>query len=446
MRITAAHIKDFKRIHDIEIRPDADRTLILIGGKNAQGKSSILDALTAAFGGKRSQPTDPIRHGAESAEIFVELDGGELSIKRVIVAGGESVIEVRDRFGAVKSPQAILDKLVGARFLDPLAFLQLPAKEQRATLMKLIDGADRISGLNEKRQRAFDKRTEIGRDLTKAEGELARLPEAKIESPIDVAALTAEERTFTDVARAADTARSRHREAQAATAAAKSAFSEAKSRAADIEAQIQALTKRLAEVRGDANSLGLEVGKNADAERATETAVREAEARWDELKPRRIQVDADLARANEHNRAVFAAEASAKRRTEAEAEVAKLSKERDDLTAVLGTIDARKAEILGAAKLPVDGLSVADDGIELHGVPFAQASGAERLRVALALAMAAAPELGDVWIRDGALLDEESLELVAANAAAAGKRVWIERVGTKDPGVIVIADGKVAAS
>jgi hypothetical protein len=38
-----------------------------------------------------------------------------------------------------------------------------------------------------------------------------------------------------------------------------------------------------------------------------------------------------------------------------------------------------------------------------------------------------------VWIRDGALLDEDSLELVAKHAGGAGKRVWIERVGTKDP-------------
>jgi hypothetical protein len=112
-----------------------------------------------------------------------------------------------------------------------------------------------------------------------------------------------------------------------------------------------------------------------------------------------------------------------KRRAEADETVGKLAKERDDLTKVIETIDARKAEILGAAKLPVDGLSIDDEGITLNSVPFAQASGAERLRVALGLAIAASPELGDVWIRDGALLDEESLELVAKHAAAAKKRV-----------------------
>src|SRR6185312_5871873 len=126
-------------------------------------------ALTAAFGGAKQLAVDPVRHGADEATIYVELDGGKLTIERSIAPNGKSSIEVRDELGAVRGPQAMLDKLVGARFLDPLAFLALPAKEQRAQLMKLIDGADRIAGLDEKRERAFSRRTEVGRDRTKAD-------------------------------------------------------------------------------------------------------------------------------------------------------------------------------------------------------------------------------------------------------------------------------------
>lgn len=445
MRITAVHVQNFKRIRDIKISPDADRDIILIGGNNGQGKSSTLDALTAAFGGKKSQPVDAVRHGAEQAEIEIALDGG-LTIRRIIVAGGESTLEVRDTYGAVKAPQAVLDKIVSGRFLDPLAFLSLPAKEQRAALMKLIEGADRIAGLNEKRQRAFDRRTEVGRDLTKAKGELARLPEAKLESPIDVAALSAERDEIEGITRAAERMTHTQREAQGEVIQARSRFEATQASMSRIDAEIERLT-------AEREKLAIRLGEESEAINGVEQVaaeiagkVKAAQDKVATMLPRRNQLDADLARANEHNRAVFSAEAQAKRRTEAEVEVAKLSKETEDLTNVLATIDARKAEILGAAKLPVPGLGVTDDGIELDGVPFVQASGAERLRVALGLAMAAAPDLGDVWIRDGALLDDESLELVASAAAAAGKRVWIERVGTKDPGVIVIADGKVAAS
>lgn len=435
MKITAAHIKNFKRVRDIEIHPDADRTLLLIGGKNGMGKSSVLDALTAAFGGKKAEPSDPIRHGSAAAEILLELDGGELTIRRVINSEG-STLEVRDRLGAVKSPQAILDKLVGTRFLDPLAFLALKPADQRVCLMRLIEGADRIAGLDDKRVRVFDKRTEVGRDLTKAEGELARLPDVAPGTPIDVDAITTESKQLAEMQRLGDGLGRVYEQTKHETVAAHTRLRETNAHIDRLEAQLEALKQTaigMAEHCGTCEAL----------ESKAKAALEDAAAKWTELLPRRERLDADLKRASEHNRTVYAAEAQLQRRTEAAETVTKLSKEREDLTKVIETIDQRKAEILGAAKLPVDGLGLSDHGITLRGVPFEQSSRAEQLRVALGLAIAASPKLGDVWIRDGALLDDESLELVAQHAAAAGKKVWIERVGTRDPGVIVIHDGKV---
>lgn len=435
MRISALYVKNFKRLHDVEIRPDADRTLILIGGKNANGKSSLLDALTTAFGGKKQQPADPVRHGADVATICVELDGGELEVRRVIRPDGESALEVRDRLGAVKAPQAMLDKLIGVRFLDPLAFLSQPAKEQRAALMRIIPGAERIAGLNEKRQRAFDRRTEVGRDLTKAEAELARLPEVAVGTPIDVAALTEESRRL---------AEQQHDGVVLATAkdAAVRATEDAVRRRVANAHEIAALEARLAELRAQQEPLDAEVKRCEDTAREAIGRLDQAAAAWKAEQPRRDQIDADLRRASEHNRAVYAAEAQQQRRADVAAETELLGKERADLTKLLDTIDARKVEILSAAALPVAGLAISDIGIELGGVPFEQASDAERWRVALAIAVAGSPGLGDVWVRDGALLDDDSLALVAGQAEAAGKRVWIERVGTRDPGVIEIRDGR----
>lgn len=438
MKIAAAKITNFKRVRDVEIVPTADRSIILIGGKNAQGKSSVLDALTVAFGGKRAQPSDPVRHGADQAEVLVELEDG-ITIRRRIQVDGTSTLEVRDKEGAIKSPQTMLDRLVGARFLDPLAFLALPAKEQRAQLMKLIPGAERIDELNVKRERAFARRTEIGRDLTKAEGELARLPATDVElAAIDIADARAELARLATEERDADQRAAARERAMGVVDACQDKVRTIEQRIAELERQLEAERKALAEA-STRREQALEV-----ASAASEQADK-AMSRWRELKPRRAELDEQLAQADQHNRKVYELDAQRKRRAEAEAEVAKLTEDRDELTDRIAKIDHRKAEILGAAQLPVEGLKVADDGIELGGVPFAQASGAERLRVALALAIAAAPQLHDVWIRDGALLDEDHLALVAKQAAAAGKRVWIERVGTADPGVIVIQDGQVVS-
>lgn len=437
MLITALQVTDYKRLRKVEITPDSDSHLVLLGGRNRQGKSSTLDALTAAFGGAKAIAADPVRHGAEEAVIYVELDGGRLRISRRVARDGRTQLDVRDPDGLVRRPQEVLDKLIGARFLDPLAFLRLPAKEQRAQLMRLIEGADRIEELNAKRTRAFDRRTEVGRELMRARGEIERLPVAEVGTPIDVAALAAEQRAFAEQQRAGDAL-------VASRDAAVRVTQDAVRRRADNAAAIKALEEKLAQLRSADAVLSAEVVRCEEAARIAIARVDAAAASWKAAQPRRDQLDADLRRADAHNRAVHTAEAQLRRRSETQDTVDNLSADVEQLTAAIEQIDQRKAEILAAAKLPVDGLEIGDDGITLAGVPFAQASMSEQLRVALALAIAGSPGLHDVWIKDAAVLDDESLDLVAQHAAASGKRVWLERVGTADPGVIVIRDGEVS--
>lgn len=437
-RITALQITDYKRVRSVAIIPPADTAIILLGGKNAQGKSSILDALTAAFGGKRAAAGDPVRHGEKEAAIYVELDGGRLTIDRTIAPDGATTLEVRDAEGAVRKPQELLDKLVGARFLDPLAWLQLPVKEQRAQLMKLIPKADRIEELNGKRQRAFDRRTELGRDLEKAKGELARLPELPVGVEIDIAALATERSQQAEEQRRGDVG-GHDRE----TCALK--LTQAAANLGQHAEAVKRLEAQLAALIAERETLVAAHAKAVQLDREAAESLAAAAAKWAAGAPRRAEIDAQIAKAGEHNRGVAAAAAQNARRAEAASAVEKLTKDVEVCTTAITTVDSRKAEILEAAKLPVDGLKVSDEGVELNGVPFAQASDAEKWRVALALAIVASPGLHDVWIRDGALLDGDSLRLVAEHAQAAGKRCWIERVGTADAGAIVIQDGQVVA-
>lgn len=439
-RIAAVEIDEYRRLHHVRIEPEADRALILIGGANANGKTSLLDALTVAFGGKRTLPADPVHHGAEQAKIRVRLaDGseGDIEIRRVIKPDGETVLEVRDQHGPMKSPQAVLDRLIGARFLDPLAFLRLPPKEQRAALMRVIPGAARIEQIDEVRERAFRQRTEVGRDLTKAEGELARLPPARaIPEPIDVAALNEEAARFAALQRTGDGLGNVVHQAEVKLGASRDSR-------AKCAAQVVALERELAEARAALEGWDRAVAAESGALDEARGKLAGAGAVWKASEPRRVQVDADLKRAGEHNRAVYAAEAEAKRRREVETTVSQLRAQTEELTGKIAAHDRDKAEILAEAMLPVDGLSIGGQGLELGGVPFEQASDAERWRVALAIAAAASPDLDDVWIRDGALLDEQSLAVVERHAEATGRRVWVERVGTRDPGVIEIRDGRV---
>lgn len=437
MLITTLEITDYKRVRKVAIAPAADRSLILLGGRNRQGKSSTLDALTAAFGGAKAIAADPVRHGADQAVIRVELDGGQLTIERVIRADGSTALEVRDAEGAVRRPQEALDRLIGARFLDPLRFLRLDAKEQRAQLMRLIPDAARIDELNGKRDRAFARRTEVGRDLARARGELERLPEVEVGTPIDVTALTEELRRLGEQQRACDAI-------GAVVLRLEGQLSRDERDAQSARDRVERLQRELEQAQLRSSELDRAVVDRRAELSQSRTRLAKAADEWEASAERRGELDRGIAGAQAHNRGVFAAEAQRARRAEVAAAVEQLDAKHKELTGNLETIDGRKAEVLAAAKLPVDGLEIRDDGLALAGVPFSQAAASEQLRVALALAIAGSPGLNDVWIRDGALFDDDALDDLGQLARAAGKRLWVERVGTRDPGVIVIQDGQVA--
>lgn len=420
MKISAIKIKNFKRIKDISIEPGADKAVLLIGGKNAQGKSSVLDALTAVFGGGKQSPADPVRHGTDEASISVRLDDG-IQIDRTYQADGKSVLEVRSVEGAkFSSPQAMLDKLVGGRFLDPLAFCKLDGKNKRLTILELADKDKRIPGLDEKRKAAFEARTGLNREA-KDQGAAAESYRANIGddpgSPINVAAEVAALADFTKYESELDrnlaalnAVAEKEKHAKQLINDAQAKLKAAKEHHAKVMAETVAATERSKLLQAPAGDVG-----------AIKTRLQNADA---------------------HNRQVNAYSNAQQRHAEAASAAALAAKQAEEKTATIAEIDKRKAEILATAKLPA-GLTVGDDGLLLDGVAFEQASGAEQFGVALQLAIAANPKLHDVWIKDGALLDDEHLAALPALAESSGVRFWIERVGTRDADVIVISDGTV---
>ena len=67
MKIISLQSENIKKIKAVEIRP-TDNTVI-ISGKNGQSKSSVLDSIYYALGGKDKIPSKPIRDGEKKAEM-----------------------------------------------------------------------------------------------------------------------------------------------------------------------------------------------------------------------------------------------------------------------------------------------------------------------------------------------------------------------------------------
>jgi len=63
MKINKLEIENVKRVKAVKIEPNQNG-LTIIGGKNNQGKTSVLDSIAWALGGERYKPSQSTREGS----------------------------------------------------------------------------------------------------------------------------------------------------------------------------------------------------------------------------------------------------------------------------------------------------------------------------------------------------------------------------------------------
>ncbi len=418
MRIVKLQAENVKRLKAVEISPTGE--LVVIGGRNAQGKSSILDAIEMALGGKDSIPDMPIRRGEKSARVILELDGPEgLKIVRRFTEK-DSYIEVkRPNGGKVGAPQALLDSLCSRVAFDPISWIRERPDKQAETLRRLV-GLD-FRTADQERKRLYDQRTEANRIARQEQAAADAIPvvDAPAE-PVSVADLMTELRRRQDQNRDIEATRQR---ADAANVRCRRLIQEGN----EIKAEIERLNRRLAEMRDEYNeSLQAQTGFE----------VQLAEMRFADT----AEVEQQIRDSEQVNESIRQNQA----RKQREATASKYASEADKLTEAIDRIDADKAAALAAAKWPIPGLGFDGDHVTFQGLPLDQASSAEQTRIAVAIGLALNPKLPVVLIRDGSLLDDQSLAAVAAQAAAANAQVWIERVGKGAECSVIIEDGEIA--
>lgn len=419
MKIVKIQAENVKRLKAVEITPAGE--LVVIGGNNAQGKSSILDAIEMALAGKGSIPEVPIRKGQKSARVILELDGPEgLKIVRRFTEK-DSYIEVkRPDGGKVGAPQALLDSLCNRVAFDPVAWIRDRPEKQAETLRKLV-GID-FRDADQKRKQLYDQRTEVNRIAKQESAAAEAIPLVDApEHPVSVADLMTELRRRQDINRDIE-ARTRKLGEQSATLAG------LQRQVPELEQQITILQTRLSETLA-------RIAKG-------EAWIAQERAACASLQPAdTARVEQRIRDSEQINEAVRANAA----RKQHEAAASWHAKKAEEITGQIEAIDAEKAATLAAAKWPIPGLGFDGDGVTFNGVPLSQASSAEQTRIAVAIGLALNPKLPVVLIRDGSLLDERSLAAVAEQAKAAGAQVWVERVGHGAECSVIIEDGEVAA-
>ena len=399
-KIIKLEASNFKRLRAVEINPDGN--LVVIAGRNGQGKSSVLDAITAALGGTSTKALPrPIRDGEDKAQIVLETE--DLIVTRKF-SGSGSTLTVKGKDGATYSKgQAKLDQLLGRLSLDPLAFTQLSEKDQLKTLLDLVDLPFKPADIEAERAKVFAERTDVNRRVKELQGQAAgySIPAGTPDEEISVSGLLSEYRAGQELNHNIDVAHT------------------ARNGWAD---KVERMKREL-----------------ADAEQQLKAAQEKVDTAPAKVDLEAIQSQIDTAEQ------VNAAVREKKQAKQVSQRLMALQLDAKQLSDQLEAIDKRKADGLAAATFPVDGLGFDADGVTYQGVPFKQASSAEQLRVSLAMAIALNPGLRVIRIADGSLLDSTNLELIEEMAVSNDYQVWIEMVNESGDFGITIEDGQVAA-
>ncbi|MDU2621230.1 MAG: AAA family ATPase [Dialister sp.] len=402
VKINELLIENVKRVKAVQFEPSADG-LTIIGGRNGQGKTSVLDAIAWALGGNNYKPSVPERDGAlVPPNLHIELSNG-LIVER---KGENSTLKVTDPNGN-KSGQQLLNEFVSTLALDLPKFINGSDKDKADSLLKILGIGDVLSQLDTKENQLYAQRTEVGRIADrkkKAADEMPMYPNVPKE-PVSATELIKQQQEI--LARNGENERKRQDAAryEQILANAQIAFDEAK--AALQKAEQDCLTAR------------------KSAEDLHDESTAELEKNLAEIEALNIKI-----RANSTKEA-------------AEVEANNLQQEYDGLTGQIESVREERSKLLDSAELPLPGLSVKDGKLIYNNMPWDGMSGSDQLKVATAIVRKLNPQCGFVLMDKLEQMDLETLQEFGAWLKQEGLQVIATRVSTGDECSIIIEDGMV---
>jgi len=441
MKVVKLQVENIKKIKAVEIAPDGN--LVVISGENEQGKTTVLDSIWWAIGGTKQIQSEPLRTGTKKGKITLDL--GDMIATRKFTEKG-STLEVTNKEGLkFPSPQSVLDKLISRFSFDIQEFANTKdSKAQVDTLLSIVNipidqsKLEEISGiavdgklnpldmLNKAYKAVFDERTAVNRDLDKAKKRLEGMEEEEPAEPVSITELVAEKDVLEETNRANEMKRQSVKTYVQAIEDAKNKVQQTEIRIKEIEEELKTL--RLKAIEQTEN-------------------LKKATAAHDAFNKELIEIkDHDLtdittriASADETNRkaqAYTAYQEAVKSRDDSQTEA-------DSYTAKLEAIKEYKKELMKEVKFPIDGLDFANGAVTYLGLPFNQASGAQRLQVSTAIGMALNTELRVLRFNDGNQLDSKHLAIIKKMAKDKDYQIWMEVVDESGKVGIVIEDGAV---
>ena len=410
VKINSLEFENVKRIKAVALTP-AQNGLTVIGGKNGQGKTSVLDTLAWVLGGESYKPSEATRQGSViPPDLKVKLSNG-LIVER---KGKNSTLKVTDPSGS-KGGQQILNQFVEQLAINLPKFLNQSSKEKANTLLKIIGVGDKLYELENKEKSIYDQRTAIGRiadQKKKFASEMTTYEGVPLE-PLSAADLIQQQQTI--LAKNGENQRLRNKVAELTTE---------KNR---LWAKVESLKEELQKYETAYAQITLDV----------ETACKSAEQLQDESTEELQKNIADIDAINIKVRANLDKE-------KAEIDAEGYKKQYDTMSGEIEQLREQKMSLLKSANLPLPGLSVEDGELTYNGFKWDAMSGADQLKVSTAIVRKLNPECGFVLLDKLEQMDVDTLNEFGAWLEAEGLQAIATRVSTGDECSIIIEDGYVA--
>ncbi len=412
IKINKLEIENVKRIKAVKIEPTANG-LTVIGGKNKQGKTSVLDSIAWALGGNSFRPSEAKRkESVIPPTLHIVLSNG-LVVER---KGKNSDLKVTDPNGE-KGGQQLLNEFVEQLAIDLPKFMESSNKEKANTLLQIIGVGDKLTVLENKETELYNRRKAIGQIANQKEKfakEQVYYPDAPKE-PVSASELIKQQQEI--LTRNGENQRKRQNltyiERQLESQ--DSIINDLKSKLADAE------EKRVVIL--------------ADLETARKSALDLHDESTDEL-------ENNIADIEEVNRKVRANLDKDK----AEEDALDYKNQYNKLNEDINDVRKSKIDLLKGADLPLEGLSVEDGELTYNGDKWDNMSGSDQLKVSTAIVRKLNPKCGFVLLDKLEQMDLDTLKEFGIWLEQEGLQAIATRVSTGNECSIVIEDGYVSGA
>lgn len=407
IKINSLELENVKRVKAVKLEPTVNG-LTVVGGKNNQGKTSVLDAIAWALGGAKYKPSQAQREGSlVEPQLHIELSNG-MVVERL---GKNGTLKVTDPSGQ-KGNQSLLDGFISQFALDLPKFMEADKNTKAKILLQIIGVGDKLSAFDKQESELYNRRTEIGRiaDQKKKYADEMVQWDGVPEDIVSAAELIQQQQEIL--------ARNGRNQ-------------ELRNQVKNLEAQKTLLEQRIEEAQKMLNAMHEQFAELMEKLSIANTNAKDLQDESTaELEESIANIDSTNAKVRDNLN---------KQRAQEEADEYK--RQYGDLTTQIEEVRKARMELLNGVEMPLDDLSVQDGELIYKGQKWDNMSGSDQLKVATAIVRKTNPKCGFVLLDKLEQMDIDTMNEFGKWLQDNNLQAIATRVSTGDECSIFIEDG-----